>query len=72
MREYLTPDRVANKIRLMRTQYQGTFLITEGETDARVWKNLVNLSQCFVENATNKEKAIAALDILGRRFSTRA
>lgn len=64
MREYLTPDRVANKIRLMRTQYQGTFLITEGETDARVWKNLVNLSQCFVENATNKEKAIAALDIL--------
>ncbi|MBO0351039.1 DUF4435 domain-containing protein [Phormidium pseudopriestleyi FRX01] len=64
MREHLTPDRLANKIRLMRTQYQGTFLITEGDTDARVWKNLVNTRLCSVENANNKQKAIAALDIL--------
>jgi len=45
MREYITPDRIANKIRLLRTQHPGSFLIAEGDTDARVWKNLVGLAE---------------------------
>jgi hypothetical protein len=64
MRQDLTPERIANKIRLLRTQYTGSFLIAEGDTDARVWKNLVDSTKCRVENASNKDNAVATLNIL--------
>jgi len=64
MRESITPDRIANKIRLLRTQYTGSFLIAEGDTDARVWKNLVDSTKCRVENASNKDNAVKVLNIL--------
>ena len=66
MREYITPDRIANKIRLLRTQsqYRGSFLIVEGDTDARLWKNLVDSTKCRVENAYNKKNAVTVLNIL--------
>jgi hypothetical protein len=64
MREYITPDRIANKIRLLRTQHPGSFLIAEGDTDARVWKNLVDSTKCRVENASNKDNAVKVLNIL--------
>lgn len=64
MRESITPDRIANKIRLLRTQHPGSFLIAEGDTDARVWKNLVDSTKCRVENASNKDNAVATLNIL--------
>ena len=64
----LKPERIANRIRLLRTQsqYTGSFLITEGDTDARVWKNLIDSTKCRVEIAHNKDKAIKVLDILER------
>ena len=64
MREYITPDRIANKIRLLRTQHPGSFLIAEGDTDARVWENLVDSTKCRVENASNKDNAVKVLNIL--------
>jgi hypothetical protein len=64
MRESITPDRIANKIRLLRTQHPGSFLIAEGDTDARVWKNLVDSTKCRVENASNKDNAVKVLNIL--------
>src|SRR4028119_382357 len=64
MRESITPDRIANTIRLQRTQYTGSFLIAEGDTDARVWKNLVDSIKCRVENASNKDNAVKVLNIL--------
>ncbi|EAW38055.1 DUF4435 domain-containing protein [Lyngbya sp. PCC 8106] len=64
MREFITPDRVANKIRLMRTQFQGSFLIVEGDTDARFYKNLVNKEKCRVASANGKKNVIQVLDIL--------
>lgn len=62
----LKPDRIANRIRLLRTQsqYTGSFLIVEGDTDARVWTNLVHSTKCRVENAYNKDKAVQVLNIL--------
>lgn len=62
----LKPDRIANRIRLLRTQsqYTGSILIAEGDTDARVWKNLVDSTKCRVENAHNKDKAVKVLNIL--------
>jgi hypothetical protein len=64
MRESITPDRIANKIRLLRTQHPGSFLIAEGDTDARVWKSLVDSTKCRVENAFNKDNAVKVLNIL--------
>lgn len=64
MREFITADRIANKIRQMRSQHQGSFLIVEGDTDARLYKNLVDSTKCLVENANSKDKAVAALNIL--------
>jgi hypothetical protein len=66
MKEYINPNYIANQIRLLRTQsqYTGSFLIAEGDTDARVWKNLVNSTKCRVENAQNKDNAVKVLNIL--------
>ena len=64
MREYISSDFIANKIRMLRTQHSGSFLIAEGDTDARLWKNLVDSTKCRVENASGKDNAIAVLNIL--------
>lgn len=66
MTNNLKPDRIANKIRLLRTQskYTGSFVIAEGDTDARVWKNLINSTNCRVEIAHNKDNVVKVLNIL--------
>ncbi|MEG3971594.1 DUF4435 domain-containing protein [Microcoleus sp. T2B6] len=67
MKEYINPNYIANQIRLLRNQPQYTehsFLITEGDTDARVWKNLVDSAKCRVEIAHNKDNAVQVLNIL--------
>ncbi len=64
MTNNLKPERIATKIHLLRTQHTGSFLIAEGDTDARVWKNLMDSTKCRVEIAHNKNNAIAVLNIL--------
>ena len=64
MRQYITPARIANDIRMLRTQDTGSFLIAEGDTDARVWENLMDSTKCSVVIAHNKNNAIAVLHIL--------
>lgn len=67
MKEHINPSYIANQIRLLRNQPQYTehsFLIAEGDTDARVWKNLVDSTKCRVEIAHNKDNAIKVLNIL--------
>ena len=66
MREQISPNYIANQIRLLRTQskYTGSFVIAEGDTDARVWKNLLDSTKCRVEIAHNKDNAVKVLNIL--------
>ncbi|WP_445245616.1 DUF4435 domain-containing protein [Microcoleus sp. OTE_8_concoct_300] len=64
MKEYISSDSIANTIRMLRTQHSGSFLIAEGDTDSRVWKNLVDSTKCCVENAYNKDNAVKVLNIL--------
>jgi len=68
MTNNLKPDRIANRIRLLRTQskYTGSFVIAEGDTDARVWKNLIDSTKCRVEIAYNKDNVVKVLNILGK------
>ncbi|MEZ2280028.1 MAG: hypothetical protein ACBR12_24295 [Microcoleus sp.] len=55
-----SPNYIATQIRMLRTdkQYSGSFLIAEGDTDARVWKRFVDSTKCRVEIAHNKDNAI--------------
>jgi Protein of unknown function (DUF4435) len=61
-----SPHYIASQIRMLRTdqQYSGSFLITEGDTDARVWKRFVDSTKCRVEIASNKDKAMKVIEIL--------
>jgi 5S rRNA maturation endonuclease (ribonuclease M5) len=36
MREFITPDRIANQIRMRRSSHKGSFLIVEGRNDKLV------------------------------------
>ncbi|NER34546.1 MAG: DUF4435 domain-containing protein [Oscillatoria sp. SIO1A7] len=62
MKDYIPADRIANRIRMLRTDDAAkSFLIVEGDTDKRVWDNLVAETKCCVEVAFNKNNAIAVL-----------
>jgi hypothetical protein len=60
----LGPERLANKIRLLRSQFAGTVLIVEGDTDARVYKRYVIGNLCQIEVAHNKDAALRGLAML--------
>ncbi|AFZ59515.1 DUF4435 domain-containing protein [Anabaena cylindrica FACHB-243] len=64
MRESITPEFIANQIRMRRSAYSGTFIIVEGSTDARVYERCLDNKKCELSVAYNKEKAIGALAIL--------
>ena len=55
---------IVNTARMMRTQYNGTILIVEGSTDARVYGRLVSETECRLIPATGKDKAIGAMKLL--------
>lgn len=64
MRDAITPDRIANQIRMRRSAYTGTFIIVEGSTDVRVYERCVDSKKCEFSIAHNKDNAISALKIL--------
>lgn len=68
MKEYITPHTVANAVRMNRLQFPGSFLIVEGDKDARFYKNYFDLMQCHMEIAFGKNNAIGAIDILEKEF----
>ncbi len=64
MREQITPDRIANSIRLLRSNHEGVFLIVEGHSDKLIYERLVNKQEVRVTIASGKNNAIKALSIL--------
>lgn len=64
MKEFLTSHSVANDIRMKRTQFFGSFLIVEGDIDARFYKNFIEQKDCQIEIAFNKANAVEVLEIL--------
>lgn len=68
VRELLTPDRVANKIQLLRTTFSGTFLLVEGNSDKIFYQRFVNSTECQLEitagKPSSKVRAIQILEIL--------
>jgi len=64
MKEHLTPHDIANTARMMRSQRPGTFLIVEGDTDARVYGRFTDGDRCTVLVAHGKDNALITLDML--------
>jgi hypothetical protein len=69
MREAIKANRVANRIRLLRSQFSGAFLIVEGDIDKRIYGRFIMAEACRLEVAHSRENAIdAALILEQERF----
>ena len=64
MREYITGYVVANVVRMERAQFEGTFLIVEGDTDALVYERFSDRTECHVIEAHGKDNVVEALHFL--------
>jgi hypothetical protein len=64
MREFITPDRIANQIRMRRSSHKGSFLIVEGRNDKLVYERFIDRTNCEFSIASGKENAVAAIRIL--------
>lgn len=64
MKDFLHPFDIANEIRMLRSDFEGTFFVVEGETDFRLFSNFVNRGNCQIKTAYDKEKALAIHAIL--------
>jgi hypothetical protein len=68
MREFLTVDLVANKIKQLRETYSGTFILVEGSSDKVFYERFIDKSSCHLEitagKPSSKQCAIEILEIL--------
>jgi hypothetical protein len=69
MREFLNSHSISNEIRMLRTVFEGSFLIVEGDLDKRVFQNLIEPQSCQIKSVTypcnsNKEEVIKIIQIL--------
>jgi 5S rRNA maturation endonuclease (ribonuclease M5) len=71
MKDQITPDRIANSIRLLRGNHEGVFLIVEGHSDKLIYERLVNKQEVRVTIASGKNNAIKALSILEKEDNFR-
>ena len=46
MKQYLTPHDIANTVRMMRPVYEGSVVLVEGDSDARVYGRFVDDDHC--------------------------
>lgn len=59
------PSRIVAQIKMSRTQYDGAFLIVEGQDDMRFWRNHRH-SRCRLVNGEGKSNVIAGVRRLDR------
>ncbi|NCR38983.1 MAG: DUF4435 domain-containing protein [Microcystis aeruginosa W13-11] len=71
MKDQITPDRIANSIRLLRGDHEGVFLIVEGHSDKLIYERLVNKQEVRITIASGKNNAIKALSILEKEDNFR-
>ena len=55
---------IANTAKLLRQQFDGTIVIVEGGSDARLIKKFINMDRCKIIVALGKANAVGALEIL--------
>jgi Protein of unknown function (DUF4435) len=64
VKESINPDYYANEVRLRRSTHQGAFLIVEGSSDAKFYRQQIDAEHCQIVVAQNRDMAIKVLEIL--------
>ncbi len=64
MKRFITHHDIANQVRMTRSAYSGTFVIVEGDSDARVYKKFVDRDHCRVIPAHGKSNVLNAMEQL--------
>lgn len=64
MREYLSEYTIASSIKMLRTTFAGSFLLVEGDTDARLFRRFVDLTLCFIQNCYNRDNVLKVISIV--------
>ena len=68
MREYLSSNDICNQMSMMRTVFDGVFLIVEGVTDHRLFEKFVDKESVRIVQAHSKDKVRSTVrDMNGRR-----
>lgn len=65
MRQQLSPEDVANDVRMTRSQHRGSFVLVEGRSsDLRILERLIDPERCELTPAHGKPNVLGALEIL--------
>jgi hypothetical protein len=64
VKEFITPNYYANELRQRRSLHKGVFLIVEGDSDSRFYRQLIDTEKCQLVIARNRDMAISVLKIL--------
>jgi hypothetical protein len=69
MQEFINSHSISNELRMLRTVFDGSFLIVEGNTDKRVYQNFIEPKHCRIKcvefkNNSNKQRVIEIIEIL--------
>jgi Protein of unknown function (DUF4435) len=69
MQESINSNSISNEIRMLRTVFDGSFLIVEGNTDKKVYQNFIEPKHCRIKcvefkNDSNKKRVIEIIEIL--------
>ena len=64
MKQYVNAYDIANTVRMTKSRFPGSFLIVEGDSDARMYRRFTDSSACRVIPALGKANALGAMSIL--------
>ncbi len=65
MRQQLSPEDIANDVRMTRSQHRGSFVLVEGRsTDLRLFGHLIDRDRCQLTPAHGKANVLGAVAIL--------
>jgi len=65
MKDHITPQSIANTIRMMRPAFKGAIMVVEGDSDARLYGKFIDNDACRIVPSFGKSNALIALGMLG-------
>ncbi len=64
MKQFITPDVLANQVRMQRAAFRGTFIFVDGFSDERFYSLFLNESACKIIITHGRSQVFAACRIL--------
>jgi hypothetical protein len=64
MKQNINGQSVATRIKMLRSQHKGSFLLVEGDTDSRFYINLIDQTTCRIQIGYGRNNVIKAIEIL--------